>query len=304
MELKKIIIAGGSGFLGDIIINHFINTPTKVIILTRGKEREHKNISYLNWDGKTFGNWAKEIDTANAVINLTGKSVDCRYTEENKREIIESRVSATKILGEVISKSKTPPALWINAASATIYRYSEDKDMDEYSTEFGNGFSVDVCKKWENSFEEFTLPNTRKAVLRITMVLGKNGGVVPVLKKLTKLGLGGKMGSGNQYISWIHEEDFLNAILHIIKNKTSEGIYNIAAPNPLKNSYFMSTMRNILKINFGLPAYKWMLEIGAFFIRTETELVLKSRKVVSKRLTEEQFVFKYNTIENALKNLL
>ncbi len=304
MELKKIIIAGGSGFLGDIIINHFINTPTKVIILTRGKEREHKNISYLNWDGKTFGNWAKEIGTADAVINLTGKSVDCRYTEENKKEIIESRVNATKILGEVISKSKTPPALWINAASATIYRYSEDKDMDEYSTEFGHGFSVDVCKKWENSFEEFILPNTRKAVLRITMVLGKNGGVVPVLKKLTKLGLGGKMGSGNQYISWIHEEDFLNAILHIIKNKTSEGIYNIAAPNPVKNSYLMSTMRNILKIHFGLPAYKWMLEIGAFFIRTETELVLKSRKVVSKRLTEEQFVFKYTTIENALKSLL
>jgi uncharacterized protein (TIGR01777 family) len=304
MEINKIVLAGGSGFLGDIIINHFKNTTTKVIVLTRGNNRKQNNIEYIHWDGKTIGNWATEIEGTDVLINLTGKSVDCRYNEKNKREIVESRVNATKVLGEAVSKLNTPPKTWMNAASATIYRYSEDKNMDEYSTEFGSGFSVDVCKQWEQSFNEINLPETRKIILRITMVLGKNGGVIPVLKKLSNFGLGGTMGSGKQYISWIHEQDFLSVMLHLIHNVQSNGVYNIAAPDPQPNKIFMKQMRSILNIKIGLPAYAWMLEIGAFFMRTETELVLKSRNVVSKRLEEENFEFKFSTLDKALKDLL
>jgi len=304
MEINKIVLAGGSGFLGDIIINHFKNTAIKIIVLTRGNNRKLNNVEYIHWDGKTIGTWADELENTTVLINLTGKSVDCRYNKKNKKEIVESRVNATKILGEAIQKLSKPPKVWMNAASATIYRYSEDKDMDEYSTEFGQGFSVDVCKQWEKSFDEINLPDTRKIILRITMVLGKNGGVIPVLKKLTQLGLGGTMGTGNQYISWIHEQDFLNSILHLMHHSESKGVYNIAAPEPQPNKIFMKKMRSILHAKIGLPAYAWMLEIGAFFMRTETELVLKSRKVISKKLQEEKFEFKFSTLDEALKDLL
>lgn len=304
MEIKKIILAGGSGFLGDIIIDHFRNSTTQIIVLTRGKERTEKNVRYINWDGKTLSGWINEIEASDALINLTGKSVDCRYTEKNKQEIIRSRVDATHILSEAVLHCTTPPKVWLNAASATIYRYSEDKDMTEESIELGTGFSVDVCKQWESTFNKINTPNTRKIILRITMVLGKKGGVIPVLKNLTRKGLGGTMGSGKQYISWIHEKDFLNVILHLINNANSSGVYNIAAPQPLTNQKFMQKMRRSLHVPFGLPAYSWMLEIGAFFMRTETELVLKSRKVISKRLQEEGYVFEYPSVDSALKELL
>ena len=284
MEIKKLVLAGGSGFLGQIIINKFYNTSTQVIVLTRRAKKTNNNIQYLNWDSKTIGEWANELDGADVVINLTGKSVDCRYTKKNKKEIISSRVNATKVLGEVIKKTKNPPKLWMNASSAVIYKYADVKMVDDYSTEYGEGFSIDVCKQWEAAFNEVNVPNTRKVILRISMVLGKGGGVWPVLSKLVKLGLGGKMGSGKQYISWIHENDFLNAIFWFIENTTAKGAYNLAAPNPITNNEFMKIMRKKYHIPFGIPATAWMLEIGAFFIKTETELVLKIRIVIYKNI--------------------
>jgi len=303
MKIKKIILAGGTGFLGQAINDRFNTSGTEIIVLTRGASRKQKNINYINWDGTTIGDWANSFEGADVLINLTGRSVDCRYNEKNKAEIISSRINATKVLGQAINKTKNPPHVWLNSASATIYGYSEEKFMDEFSGDIGSGFSVEVCKLWEQSFNEVITPNTRKVAMRISMVLGKGGGVMPVLSKLTRLGLGGKMGSGKQFISWIHEEDFLNAIFWLIEHDNASGAYNFAAPHPITNNHFMSLLRKQLHVRIGLPATKWMLEIGAFFIRTETELILKSRKVVPTKLVKEGFEFKYPTVEAALKNL-
>ena len=280
MNVKKIVLAGGTGFLGNAIIQKLNDGKTEIVVLTRGVARQKNKVNYLQWDGETLGKWAEEIDGADVVINLTGKSVDCRYSEKNKKEIISSRVNATKILGEAIVRSKNPPALWLNSASATIYRYAEDKPMDEFTGEIGDGFSVGVCKIWEKTFNEISTPETRKVVMRISLVLGKEGGLLPVMKNLVKKGLGGKMGTGNQYVSWIHEDDYLNALVWLIEHPEASGPYNMAAPEPVPNNEFMRLMRTTLGKNVGLPARKWMLEVGAFFMRTETELILKRRSVI------------------------
>ena len=304
MKLRKLILAGGTGFLGRAIIDRFSAGCDQIIVLTRGAERTEKNVSYLRWDGKTVGKWFAEIDGADVLINLTGKSVDCRYNEKNKAEILSSRIDAAKVLGEAVAKAARPPKLWMNAASATIYRNAEDRPMTEYDGETGSGFSVDVCKAWEKVFDDVIAPETRKITLRISMVLGKDGGVIPVLKKLVKFGLGGTMGSGRQFISWIHEDDFVNALQFFIEHEHTSGTYNLASPDPMPNKEFMALMRKEQHVPFGLPAAAWMLEIGAFFIRTETELILKSRRVVPTRLLEEGFTFRYPTTETALKQLL
>ncbi|MDQ3049157.1 MAG: TIGR01777 family oxidoreductase [Bacteroidota bacterium] len=304
MKAKKIILAGGTGFLGKAIINRFSTEGTEIIVLSRGASHKKGNVSYLQWDGASIGPWSKALDGADVLINLTGKSVDCRYTEENKKSIISSRVNSTRVLGEAISLCNLPPKVWLNSASATIYRAAEDKPMDEFSGEIGEGFSEDVCKIWEKTFNEAIVPKTRKITLRITMILGKGGGVIPVLRKLVNAGLGGQMGNGKQYISWLHEEDFLSALEWLIDNEKAEGAYNLAAPEPVPNADFMRRMRRILNRSIGLPASKWMLEIGAFFMRTETELILKSRRVVPTRLLKEGFVFKFPAAEEALKSLL
>ena len=304
MQINKLILAGGTGFLGQAIVNRFSKKGTAIIVFSRGENRIENNVKYVHWDGKTPGEWTKELEGADVLINLTGKSVDCRYNEKNKAEIISSRVDATKILGEVINKTNNPPKVWLNSASATIYRNAEDRAMDEFDGEIGKGFSVEVCQIWEKTFNEISNPKTRKIAMRISMVMGKGGGVLPVMSKLVKAGLGGKMGNGKQFISWIHEEDFLNAMEHLINNEQASGAYNFAAPQPITNKEFMSLMRKQLNVKIGLPASKWMLEIGAFFIKTETELILKSRRVVSKRLANEGFVFKYPSVEAAFKNLI
>lgn len=303
MHIKKLILAGGTGFLGQAIIDRFSKQEIQIIVFTRGSNHKVGNTNYIHWDGKTFGEWTKELEGADVLINLTGKSVDCRYNEKNKAEIISSRVNATKILGEAINKTNNPPKVWLNSASATIYRYAEDKPMDEFTGEIGTGFSVEVCKIWEKTFTEISNPKTRKIIMRISMVMGKGGGVLPVMTKLVKAGLGGKMGNGKQFISWIHEEDFLNAMEFLIQNEQASGAYNFAAPGPIPNKEFMALMRKQLNVKIGLPAMKWMLEIGAFFIKTETELILKSRRVVPARLLKEGFVFKFPTVEETLKNL-
>lgn len=303
MQINKLILAGGTGFLGQAIVNRFSKKGTEIIVFSRGESRTIDNVKYVQWDGKTFGEWAKELEGADVLINLTGKSVDCRYNEKNKAEIISSRVNATKILGEAINETNNPPKVWLNSASATIYRNAEDRPMDEFTGEVGEGFSVGVCEVWEKTFNEINNSKTRKIAMRISMVMGKGGGVLPVMTKLVKARLGGKMGNGKQFISWIHEEDFLNAMEHLINNEQAVGPYNFAAPEPIPNKEFMGLMRKQLNVKIGLPAAKWMLEIGAFFIKTETELILKSRRVVPTKLMNEGFVFKYPTVESALKNL-
>ncbi|MFX3626015.1 MAG: TIGR01777 family oxidoreductase [bacterium] len=301
MKHKKIVIAAANGYLGKILAKYFTNKGFEVIGLCR-KQTILENAECVLWDGKSLGNWAKELEGATALINLAGKSVDCRYTDENKQLILSSRVESTKVLGEAVSNCINPPKVWLNSSSATIYRHAEDRNMDEDTGEIGGGFSVDVCKTWEHTFFGCNTPQIRKVAMRISFVLGNDGGAYPTLKKLVKLGLGGKMGQGTQYISWIHEKDFCKAVEFLIGNKV-EGAVNLSSPNPVQNRTFMGAMRKRYNIPFGMPQPKWLLEFGAKIIKTETELTLKSRRVVSKRLADRGFEFKHEKLDDALKNL-
>ncbi len=302
--MKKLIIAGGSGFIGKNISQHFKDKGYSVIVFTRGSSKIRNEVQYVCWDAKTLGSWTTELEGADLVINLTGKSVDCRYTEINKKEILNSRVDSTKIIGEAIQKCKIPPKLWINSSTATIYRYSLDKAMTEENGEFGNDFSMNVAKAWEDAFFSAPTPSTRKVALRISLVLGKNEGVLPVLKRLTKIGLGGKHGNGKQKFAWIHIADLIRIIDFIEKNNDQEGPINCTAPETIDNRCFMRTLRNAVHATFGIPTPKWMLVIGTFVLRTESELILKSRFVQPKRLLDAGFIFKFDNVEIALHNLI
>ena len=301
--MKKLIIAAGTGFLGKVLIHHFKNKFEEIIILTRGKSEIKNNIKYVNWNAKTFSGWEKELENADVLINLAGKSVDCRYTKKNKSEILASRIDSTKILNEAILQCENPPKHFINSSTATIYRHSEDTEMDEYTGEIGNDFSMNVAKSWEKTFYEVETPKTLKTAIRTSIVLGKNGGAFIPLKKLTQFGLGGKNGDGKQFVSWIHEKDFARAIAFIIEKELS-GSINVVSPKPIRNEVFMKKLQKAIGIPFGLPISKPILEFGAKIIKTETELVLKSRNVIPKRLTENGFEFEFADLDKTLKNLL
>lgn len=300
--MNKLIIAAGTGFLGQVLTSHFRDKFEEIVILTRGESKTNGNIKHVNWDAKTFYGWETELENATVLINLTGKSVDCCYTEKNKKEILLSRIQSTKILNKAVLNCKNPPKHWLNSSTSTIYRFSLDKQMDEIDGEIGNDFSMNVAQSWEKSFFKIETPNTLKTALRTSIVLGRNGGAFVPLKTLAKIGFGGKQGKGNQFISWIHEEDFANAIDFIIQKEIT-GVINIVSPEPIANKSFMSLLRKAVGIPFGIPISEPLLKIGSFFIRTEAELVLKSRNVIPKRLLENGFKFKFDTLEKALKNL-
>jgi len=298
--MKKIIIAGGSGFLGQVLENYFSLKGYQVKILTRNPKKNN----HIYWDAKSIGNWISELENSEALINLTGKSVDCRYTEQNKKLIYDSRIESTKIIGEAINLCKNPPKVWLNSSTATIYKHSLDREMTEENGQTGDDFSMNIAKSWEKAFYEIDNPKTRKIVLRTSIVLGKKGGAMLPLKNLTTFGLGGKQGLGNQKVSWIHETDFARAIEFMLTNSTFKGVFNLSVPNPTNNTTLMKILRQEMNIPFGLPHPKWILEIGAKIIGTETELVLKSRNVIPQRLLTEGFHFKYPTIEKAIENLI
>lgn len=298
--MKTIIIAGGTGFLGQVLKNYFIKKGYLVKTLTRNPVKKDD----IYWDAKNFDDWTKELENLDILINLTGKSVDCRYNKKNKILIYNSRIDSTNILGKAINKCKVPPKVWINSSTATIYQHSLDKQMDEENGVIGNDFSMNIAKSWEATFNSIANTETRKIILRTSIVLGKKGGALIPLKRLTKLGLGGKQGKGDQKVSWIHEIDFARAINFIIEKETLSGTFNITAPNPTNNKALMQSLRNVLKIPFGLNHPIWLLKIGAKIIGTETELVLKSRNVIPLRLLNNGFKFKFSNIEDATKNLL
>jgi len=304
--MKKIIIPGGSGFLGTYLAKAAIKKGYQPIILSRSAKPQKEGIEYLQWDGKIMGDWAKALDGAAAVINMAGRTVDCRYTDENKRQILESRVDSTKILGEAIQACTTPPPVWLNSSSATIY---EDTRGDtpantEESTRIGDDFSMNVCKSWEKTFFEAPTPNVRRVALRTTIVFGRGGGAMEPLVGLVKWWLGGTQGSGKQFVSWLHIDDFVNICFFLIDNPKIEGIINAAAPNPITNKEFMAALRQAYGRSWGMPMMEWQLRLGAILIRTEAELILKSRKVVSKRLPEAGFQFQFEHILDAFKDIL
>lgn len=316
MKNKKIVIAGGTGFIGNAITNYF-GTENEIVILTRnvqdrsnnarGKFNIEKglqqNIRLVAWNAKDAGPWCKEIDGADIVINLAGKSVNCRYNEKNRQEIFDSRTNSTRAIGEAIRNATVPPKLWINAASATIYPHATERPNDEYSTNFHNDFSVQVCKLWEKTFFEQRTAFTRKVVLRMAVTLGNDSVMIPYLN-LCKFALGGKQGSGKQMYSWVHVEDICRAIDFIYNHKELEGIFNVSSPNPVNNETFMRTLRKVTGHKIGLPAFTWMLKIGAALIGTETELLLKSRWVLPTKLLENGFTFKYAELQTAFADII
>jgi len=298
--MKIIIIAGGSGFLGQVLENYFSSKGYSVKILTRNPKRENE----LYWNAEDLGEWTKSLENAYALINLTGKSVDCRYTDGNKKLIYDSRIDSTHALGLAINLCENPPKVWFNSSTATIYASSLEFQNDEENGIIGNDFSMNIAKSWEEAFYSIKNPTTRKIALRTAIVLGKKGGAMIPLKRLTKLGLGGKQASGKQKISWIHEQDFARAIDFLMNDQNLEGNFNLSVPNPTNNKTFMATLRRILNIPFGISHPKWLLEFGAKLIGTETELVLKSRNVVPKRLHQNGFSFKFDDLNLALNDLI
>lgn len=293
--MKKIVLAGGTGFLGSFLASRFKTAGYEVIIISR-------NTGHVLWKDKE--GIVDALNSADMVINLAGKSVDCRYNEKNRREILESRIGTTKAIGEAIQKCSFPPKVWINSSTATIYRHAEDRPMTEATGEIGSGFSVNVATQWEKSFFDFELPGTRKVALRMAIVLGKDGGAMQPLKKLAQLGLGGKQGKGTQMFSWIHIEDVYEIMMFVRQHENLDGVFNCSSPNPVTNEVFMQALRKPLKQRIGLPTPEWLLKIGAVVIRTETELILKSRWVVPDRLLKAGYTFRFPRLENALVNLL
>ncbi|MGA2499469.1 MAG: TIGR01777 family oxidoreductase [Tepidisphaeraceae bacterium] len=310
-SIPKIVLPGGSGFLGGIIAPAFVSAGWDVVILARHPERITPRARVIAWDGRTIGPWAAELEGATAILNLAGRSVNCRYNATNRRTIMDSRIDSTRILGRAIAACSCPPRVWLNSSTATIYRHSLDQPMDESTGQIGStlevndAFSIEVATAWERELVAADTPRTRKLALRTAMVFGRGGGgVFSVLCRLVRLGLGGRMASGRQYVSWIHEHDFCRAIQWLIDHPDVSGPVNLAAPHPVSNADMMRIFRRQCRMPIGLPAARWMLEVGTFLMRTESELVIKSRRVVPGRLLASGFQFRFPDLESTLADLL
>ncbi|HEX5719363.1 MAG TPA: TIGR01777 family oxidoreductase [Thermoanaerobaculia bacterium] len=292
----KIVIPGGTGQVGTVLARKFQADGHDVVVL-----------------GRSSRDWPAAIDGADVVINLAGRSVNCRYTKKNRDEILDSRVSSVRAVGQAIRDAKRPPAVWLQASTATIYAHRYDAPNDETSGLIGGTepdapkswrFSIDVVTAWERALDEEATPGTRKVKLRMAMVMNPDtGSTFKTLLTLVRLGLGGRVGDGRQYISWIHEIDLIRAIYWLIDREHLEGAVNLAAPEPLPHKEFMAALRQAWGASIGLPATKWMLEIGTALLRTESELILKSRRVVPGRLLEDGFYFQYPEWPNAVREL-
>lgn len=306
----KIVIPGGSGQVGTVLARAFHASGDEVVVLSRTPSVRSWRV--VTWDGATQGSWTREIDGADVVINLTGRSVNCRYNAANRREILESRVVSTRIVGEAIARASRPPHTWIQASTATIYghRYStaateaDPVGVEEEPAPHSWGFSLDVANAWESALNHAKTPATRKIVLRKAMTMSPDrGGIFAWLLGLVRFGLGGATGDGRQFVSWTHEHDVIAAVRWLIERRDIAGIVNLSSPNPLPNADFMRILREAYGRSFGLPTATWMLETGAIFLRTESELILKSRKVVPARLLESGFRFRYAEWSDAARAL-
>jgi uncharacterized protein (TIGR01777 family) len=307
----KIVIPGGTGQVGAALGRELSRGGHDVVILSRAGAG---NVRTVGWDGRTLGPWVSEIDGADVLINLAGRSVNCRYTDENLRAMLDSRVDSTRAVGDAIQKARQPPRLWLQMSTATIYAHRFDAANDEATGLIGGdepavpaywGTSVEIAKAWERTLNEAMTPGTRKVALRTSMVMGPSPeGIFDVLCGLTNKGLGGPVAGGKQFVSWIHEHDFVRAIEFLIGRDDLEGAVNLAAPNPLPQRELMAGLRRALGVRVALPASKWMSEIGAFFLRTDTELILKSRRVIPGRLLEAGFAFDFSEWAVAAEDLV
>ena len=307
----KVVIPGGSGQVGTILARALHHEGHDVVVISRRPQPQPWRV--VGWDGVSLGPWANELNGCDTVINLAGRSVNCRYAAANRKEILESRVVSTRLVGQAIAATARKPTVWLQASTATIYAHRYDAPNDEASGLLGGAepfapstwkFSIDVARAWEAAFDEAVVPGTRKVVLRSAITMSPDrGGAFDTLLGLVRLGIGGSAGDGRQFVSWIHDEDFVAAVRWLIARGDVEGVVNLASPNPLPNAEFMRALRLAAGQPFGLPASRLMLETGAVFMRTETELILKSRRVVPGRLLELGFGFKYPLWRDAAGDL-
>jgi uncharacterized protein len=310
----KIVLPGGSGQVGAVLARDFLAAGHEVVILGRSAQTNLHGARHVQWDARTLGDWAQSLEGADAVINLAGRSVNCRYTPENRALILNSRVDSTRVVGEAIAAAQHPPRVWLQAATATIYAHRFDAPNDDVTGIIGGDetsapdtwtFSIGVAKAWEAALEAAETPRTRKVALRSAMIMDPfKDGVFDTFLKLARFGLGGAMGSGKQYVSWMHDQDFYRAIGFLLECEDISGPIILAAPNPLPNHEFMRELRETLGIGFGLNSTDWMLEIGTWALQTETELILKSRRVVPSRLLEAGFTFEFPGWHDAARNLV
>ncbi|MFF5718879.1 TIGR01777 family oxidoreductase [Streptomyces buecherae] len=306
----KIVIPGGTGQVGAILDRALTAAGHEVVVLTRRPARERQ----IGWDGRTLGAWAEAIDGSDAVVNLAGRSVSCRYTAANLRAMMDSRVDSARVVGEAIASASRPPRVWLQMSTATIYAHRFDAPNDEATGALGGteprvpgywAYSVDIARNWEQAQEEADTPHTRKVALRAAMVMSPDrGGVFDVLSWLTRLGLGGPVAGGGQYVSWIHDHDFVRAVEFLVDRDDLSGPVNLAAPAPLPQRAFMRALRTAWGVPVGLPATRWMAELGAFALRSDTELLLKSRRVVPGRLLEAGFTFDHARWPQAADDLV
>lgn len=306
----KVVLAGGTGQVGAVLDRALTAAGHDVVVLSRNPVRERQ----VAWDARSSGPWTAEIDGSDVVVNLAGRSVSCRYTEANLRDMMDSRVQSAEAVGAAIAAAAKPPALWLQMSTATIYAHRFDAAHDEATGVIGGTetgvpdyweYSVRIAKNWERAQEEATTPHTRKVALRAAMVMSPDrGGVFDVLLRMARLGLGGPVAGGSQYLSWIHDRDFVRAVEFLIARDDIAGPVNLAAPGPLPHRAFMRDLRAVAGVRVGLPATKWMAEIGAFVLRTDTELLLKSRRVVPGRLLDEGFVFEQAAWPDAAADLV
>ena len=307
----KIVLAGGTGQVGSLFRRRAVARGDEVVVLTR----RPKEAWELAWDGRTLGDWKTAIDGAAVVINLAGRTVNCRYTKKNLDEMMSSRVDSTRVVGEAIGAASRPPRVWLQMSTATIYAHRLDAPNDEATGIIGGseagvpgywGFSCEIAKAWEKTQRDAAAasPKTRQVQLRAAMVMSPDpAGIFDVFAKIARSGLGGSVGGGAQYVSWIHETDFCDSLDFLIAHEEIDGAVNLAAPTPLPYREFMKGLRDAVGARFGLPATRWMAEIGAFALRTDTELILKSRRVVPARLHDAGFTFAFTTWPEAAREL-
>jgi len=307
----KIVIPGGTGQVGTVLARALHAGGHDVLVLSRTPQPAPWRVMF--WNGETPDGWAAEIDGADGVINLAGRSVNCRYTKANRESILKSRVNSTRVIGEVIARAAHPPRVWLQASTATIYAHRYDAPNDEFTGILGGAepdapdtwrFSIDVATAWERALNETITPGTRKVLMRSAMTMSPDpGGIFDTLLRLVRFGLGGKAGDGLQYVSWIHYEDFIRAVLWLIDHDDIAGPVNVASSNPLPYAEFMRLLRSAWGIPIGLPATNWMIEIGTRLMGTESELVLKSRRVIPARLQRAGFQFLHPHWAEAARDL-
>lgn len=301
---KKLILAGGSGAIGTRLIEELAVRYDDIVVLSRSASRNMSTHRVVHWDAKMQGDWSKELDGADCVINLAGKSIQCRFTEENKPILWASRVNSTRAIGLAISECKQAPRTWINASGAAIYPESFDTPQSEDVLETGTGFKAQLSIAWEGAAQELPLPNTRQIITRITPVLDPDAGFIKPLKTITRFGLGGRVASGKQMISWIHYVDLCRAIRFLIVNESLDGVFNVAAPDAKSNADFMHSLRKAMGVPIGIPAPKFAIQLSGPFTGVEPSLILDSSYVGPQRLMKAGFKFKYPDLNLALAELL